>query len=314
MTNDTLDLLIKNLIKPATKVELTHAVKFQEKYFCFLNEVKKVNTLPDLKVCFIISSDGKSLQKVEVPTEIQKTVYYDLFLRHDTVFVKTYLDSKTYYFSTDKSKWIKTKEADDMIYEDERFYFTYLDFGEWGSTTWCKDKQTKIEYEVASSGTIINKIDNAYYITAALKVIKIENPLKLKQCDKNYYYEIVRQNHHSEGTNSLLGTEVLIEDTTYSYWEQKEPKLYITSSFLADNKLYHLCNDSTTTFIAELKNGSMVPIQIIGKKLSTFDWHYSNRNKLQKDNSQLLKFRTQNGFGLIEVKGKDIRIHNFHLK
>ncbi|OFY83538.1 MAG: hypothetical protein A3F72_13015 [Bacteroidetes bacterium RIFCSPLOWO2_12_FULL_35_15] len=314
VTTDTFDISLKELIKPATKVDLTHAIKFQNKYYCFFEERKKDNSRQDLKFCFIVSNYAKTIQKIKVPNEIQNTVYYDLFLRHDTIFVKTYMDGETYYFNIDKLAWVTIKDADDMIFEDERYYFTYLDFGEWGSTTWCKDKLTGNEYELASSGTIINKIDSVYYITAGLKILKIENPLKLKQCKNGYFYETVRQKKFSEGTNSLAGAEVLFDDTTYSEFEQKEPKLIVATSFVADNKLFHLCMDSTQTFIAKLENGHMTPIQIIGKNISTFDWTYSDRNKVQKDSSQLLKFKTKNLFGLIEIKGQEINIHYLHFK
>lgn len=314
VTTKTIDLELKELIKPATKVELTHAVKFQNEYYCFFEEVKKDNSRRDTKFCFIISNEGKILHNLKVPNEIQNTYYFDLFLKNDTVFLKEYMDSKTFYFNTNKTKWVKTKDVDDMIFEDEQFYFTYLDFGEWGSTTWCKDKFSSKEYLLASSGRIINKIDSIYYITAGLKILKVENPLKLKQSEKDYYYEIVRQKKFSEGTNSLLGAEVLFEDTTYSYFEQKEPKLIVATSFVADNKLFHLCMDSTKTFIAKLENGRMIPIQTIGKKLSTFNWHYSYRSEIQKDSFQILKFKTTDTFGLIELKGKSINIAYLNLK
>ena len=314
VTTDSFDISLKELIKPAIKVELSHAIKFQNKYYCFFEERKKDNSRRDLKFCFIISDFGKTIQKINVPDEIQNTVYYDLFSMNDTIFVKTYMDSKTYYFNSNSSEWIITKDAEDILFEDERFSFTYLDFGEWGSTTWCRDKLTGEEYELASSGAIINKIDSVYYITSGWRILKVENPLKMKKCAKDYFYENVRKNDHSEGTTSLLGAEVLFLDTTYSFWEQKKAKLFIATSFIADKKLYHLCINSSRTFIAKLENHKMIPVQIIGKRLSIFDWYYSERNKIQSDNDQLLKFYTKIHFGLIELNGKEISVHYLNLR
>jgi hypothetical protein len=316
VTTENIDLEVKELIKPATKVELTHAVKYKDIFYCFFNEVKKDNSRRDIKFFFIFSKKGENLRKIGVPNEIQNTVYFDLFLRNDSIFAKTYMDSKTFYFDRDKQKWRKTSEVDDMIYEDDRFYFTYLDFGEWGSTTWVKDKQTGKEYELASSGEIINKVDSTYYITSALRIIKIDNPTNLKLTDKDNQYETIRKKDHADGTRSLQGAEIVFNDTTFSEWDwiDKEPKLRIVTSFVRENKLYHFCVDSTKTFVAELENGKMKPIQNIESKLSFFDWYYSYRSKIQKDGSQLLKYNRNNKFGIIEINGQEINIYRITIK
>lgn len=316
VTTKNIDLEVKELIKPATKVELTHSVKHKDIFYCFFNEVNKDNSRQDIKFFFIFTEKGDNLRKIEVPTEIQNTVYYDLFLRNDTIFTKTYIDSETFYFDRDKQKWRNTSEVDDMIYEDDRFHITYLDFGEWGSTTWVKDRQTNNEYELASSGEIVNRVDSIYYITSGLRILKIDNPTELKKSNSDYLYEVIRKQDHSEGTNSLQGAEIVFKDITFSEWDwiDKEPKLRIATSFVRENKLYHICVDSTKTFIAELENGQMKPIQKIESKLSFFDWYYSYRSKTQKDGSQLLKFKSNNKFGIMEINQQDINIYRIAIK
>lgn len=316
VTIKNIDLEVKKLIKPATEVELTHAVKHKDIFYCFFNEVKKDNSRGDIKFFFIFSEKGKNLRKIEVPKEVQNTVYFDLLLRTDTIFAKTYMDSKTFYFDIARQKWKKTSEVDDMIYEDNRFYFTYLDFGEWGSTTWIKNKQTELEYELASSGEIVNRVDSIYYITSDLRILKIDNPTELKKSNSDYLYEVIRKKDHSEGTNSLQGAEIVFKDTTFSKWDwiDKEPKLRIVTSFVRENKLYHICVDSTKTFIAELENGQMKTLQKIESKLSFFDWYYSYRSKIQKDGSQLLKFKSNDKFGIMEINRQDINIYRIAIK
>jgi hypothetical protein len=316
VTTKNIDLEVKELIKPATKVELTHAVKRKDIFYCFFKEVKNDNSRRDIKFFFIFSEKGDNLRKIEVPTEIQNTVYYDLFLRNDTIFAKTYMNSKTFYFDIDRQKWKKTSAVDDMIYEDDRFYFTYLDFGEWGSTSWIKDKQTKKEYELASSGEIVNRVDSIYYITSGLRILKIDDPTELKKSNSDYLYEDIRKKDHSEGTNSLQGAEIVFKDTTFSEWDwiDKEPKLSIATSFVRENKLYHICVDSTKTFIAELENGQLKPFQNIESKLFFFDWYYSHRSNIQKDGSKLLKFKTNNKFGIMEINRQDINIYRIAIK
>lgn len=316
VTIKNIDLEVKELIKPATKVELTHAVKHKDIFYCFFNEVKKDNSRGSIKFFFTYSENGNNLRKIEVPKEVQNSVYFDLLLRNDTIFAKTYMDSKTFYFNRARQKWVKTSEVDDMIYEDNRFYFTYLHFGEWGSTTWIKNKQTELEYELSSHGKIVNRVDSIYYITSALRILKIDNPIELKKSNSDYLYEFIRKKDHSEGTNSLQGAEIVFEDTTFLEWDwiNKEPKLLIATSFVRENKLYHICIDNTKTFIAELENGQMKPIQKIESNLSFFDWYYSYRSKTQKDGSQLLKFKSNNKFGIMEINQKDINIYRVAIK
>lgn len=316
VTTKNIDLEVKELIKPATKVELTHAVKHKDIFYCFFNEVKKDNSRQNIKFFFTFSEKGENLRKIEVPKEIQNTVYFDLFLRNETIFAKTYMNSKIFYFDRNRQKWEKTSEVDDMIYEDDKFYFTYFDFGEWGSTTWIKDKQTEKEYELASSGEIVNRVDSIYYITSDLQILKIEKPTELKKFNSDYLYEDIRKKDHAKGSNSLQGSEIVFKDTTFSEWDwiDKEPKLRIATSFVRENILYHICVDSTKTFIAEVENGQMKPIQKIESKLSFFDWYYSYRNKIQKDGSQLLKFKTNNKFGIMEITRQDINIYRILIK
>ena len=114
-TSININLDIKELIKPATKVELTHAVKYKDEFYCFFKEVKNDNSRRDIKFCFVFSETGNGLKKIEVPDDVQNTVYYDLFVKNDKVFLKTYMDSKTFYFDSKRPKWINTKNGEDWF-------------------------------------------------------------------------------------------------------------------------------------------------------------------------------------------------------
>lgn len=312
---DTISFNLKPYINPDVKISLTHAIKYGEKYYCYFNEDWASVYHSDVKRFFIISKDGNIEKNIALPNPIQNCVYFDLFVFHDTIYTKPYMEDKTYYLNLNKFKWIETNDVDDVIYEDERFYVTYLDFGEWGATTWFKDKISGKEYELASSGTIINRIDSNYYIAGGIKVLLIENPLKMKQCDTDYYYQKIKKKGFAMGTNSLLGTRAIYYDSSYSYWEFKEPKIYIATSFKVDDKLYYLCVDSINTYIEKIENKTLIPIQAIGKKYSIFNWSYSDRCKIQKDNSQLLLFDTKNRnlYGFIEIDGYEINIRYLKL-
>ncbi len=308
---DTLHIDLKPYVNP-DKVSLTHAVKFRETYYCYFTDKKESYS----KYFFVISNKGVVEKEIKLPRDLTDCYYLDLFVLHDTIFSKPYMNDKSYYLNLQNLTWIETPEPDDVIYEDERFYVTCLDFGEWGSTTWFKDKSSAKEYELSSSAENIIRIDSSYYVSAGIRVLKIENPLNLKQCDENYYYQIIKKKDYSEGTNFLLGTEAIYNDSTFSQWDFKEPKLYIITSFKVDNKLFLLCNDSLKTFIAKLEKKKIIPIQSFRKKYSTFDWSYSYRCKIQNNSFQLLKFdaKNNNTYGFIEIEKNKISIRYLKLK
>lgn len=314
-TSINIELDIKEQMKPATKVELTHAVKCKVEFYCFFKEVKKDNSRRDIKFCFVFSDAGNDLKKIEVPNDIQNTFYYDLFVKNDRVFVKTYMDSKTFYFNSEKSKWVKTKNADDLIFEDEKFYVYSLDFGEWGGKTWFKYKKTELEYVIETTTPLVNKIDSTYYLTSSSKVLKIENPLALNKCDNEVTYENIEKDaKYTSWYGKPIGFEIVYKDTTTRDYFDFSYSPHIVSSFVWQNELLHIYETETVTYIAKADNNSIRTIQKIGNKLSFYDWHYSYRSKIQTDGRQLLKFKTNNKFGLMEINGLDINTYNLILK
>ena len=315
VTTKDISLDIKELIKPATKVELTHAVKYKSEFYCFFEEVKKDNSRRDMKFCFVFSNTGDDLKKIDVPNDIQNTVYYDLFVKNDKVFAKTYMDSETFYFDSEKSKWVKTNNADDLIFEDEKFYVYSLDFGEWGGKTWFKDKKTKLEYAIEATTPLVNKIDTTYYLTSSFKVLKIETPMTLNKCDNDVTYENIEKDaKYASWYGKPIGFNIVYQDTSARDYFDFSYRPHIVSSFVWQNELLHIYETDRATYIAKADNNSIKPIQKIGNKLSFYDWHYSYRSKIQKDGRQLLKFKTNNKFGLMEINGQDINTYNLILK
>jgi len=312
VSTDTLSISLKPYVSQDVHVSLTHAIKFGEKYYCYFTDKNDSYN----KYFFVISTNGLVENRIQLPKDLKECYYLDLFVLNDTIFSKPYMDKKSFFLDLQTLTWKEAEAPDDVIYNDERFYVTFVDFGEWGATTWFRDKSSGKEYELASSGRIINRIDSTYYISEGTRVLKIVDPVKMKQCDQGYYYERVKKKDFAEGSRSDVGSEAIYNDTTYSEWSFKAPKLFIATSFKVDNNLFYLCTDSTKTFIGRIENKKMIPIQAIGPKYSTFDWYYSYRCKIQKDNTQLLKFetKTHNTYGFIEINGNKIDIRYLKLK
>lgn len=317
ITAANIDLEIKGVIKPADNVLLTHAVKYKDKFYCFFREFREDNANRNQKFCFVFSKTGNNLKRIEVPDEIQNTAYYDLFVKNEKLFVKTYLNEKTFYYNSKRLKWIRTKNSDDLIFEDENFFVYSLDFGEWGGKTWFRDKKTKAEYLIESTTPLVNKIGSIYYLTKSFEVLKIENPFDLNKCDDDVTYKNIKKDaKFAYWYGKPIGFEVVYRDTTtnYSYLFDHSYEPYIVSSFAWKNDLFHIYETDTATYIAKTVDNLIKPIQKIGEKMSFYNWYNSYRSKIQEDGKQVLKFRVDNDFGLMEINGQEIKIYYLLLK
>jgi hypothetical protein len=221
------------------------------------------------------------------------------------------MNHDSFYFDVETLEWKKIKELDDRVYEDDNFIIACLDFGEWGASTWFIDKKTKKEYVLGIYGTTVNVLNGKYYFSDAVEIRVIENPLNLKQCDESYYYETAKKKDtFYEGSDSFIGSNVIYQYNTSDYWEWENPEKLILTSFVANNELYHLCADSNTTYIAQIKNNEIIPLQDIGRKYSITNWYDSYRGKNLDNNNRFLKFKDDaNTFGFIEINNNNIDIH-----
>lgn len=298
VTVDTVNININGRIGPS--------VMFNNKYLCFY-ETENPYSSQSFMHFYILSSNGTIENKIEVPDEMN-TTYYDLHIRHDSIITKTYMNQGTFWLDPVNLKWIKIKDVDDLIFEDENLYATSLDFGEWGYTTWFKDKKTGIEYEAAFYRPRINKISDVYYVSTGRGAFEINDLSKMKKCSPDYYYSLVEKKDEVDGSESTMGANALFIDST----NDGESNLYIATSFVSNNQLYLLCSENNDLFISSIKNGKIVPIQMIAHNLMVYDYYYSYRCQMLKDNRQVLKFKDKNNdnlYGFIEIKGDKIKIH-----
>ncbi len=298
VTVDTVNININGRIGPS--------VMYNNKYFCFYNTANPYSS-QSFKHFYILSSNGTIESKIEVPDEMNAT-YYDIHIRHDSIITKTYMDQGTFWLDPVNLKWIKIKEVNDLIFEDENLYVTFLDFGEWGYTSWFKDKKTGVEYESALYSPTINKINDIYYVSTGRGVFEISDLSKMKKCSPYYYYSVVEKKDHVEGSESTMGTKALFLDTA----NEGKSNLYIATSFVSNNRLYLLCSENNEIFISSVENGKIVPLQMIGRNLVIYDYYYSYRCQMLKDNRQVLKFKDKyndNLYGFLEIIGDKIKIH-----
>ena len=288
------------------KGDMTHAFKYHDKFYVlFEQRVLKYGGRGKRWLC--IFSNGNIEKTVDCPKEM-RSVYLDFYVKNDSIILKPYMNKQCYYLNAQNYVWEKLEKTDDLIFEDEKFYIYSLDFGEWGGKTWFKDKKTGIEYLIESTTPLINKIDTTYYLTNSFEVIKIENPLQLNKCDDDVTYENIETNrkyHFKYG--QPIGFDIIYENVDTLYFDNRTfiypREINIESSFVWQNKLFHIYNADTVIYIAKIENDTIKPIQKIGEGLNFYNWHYSYRCKNLNGNNELLKFQTKDDklFGVMDI-------------
>lgn len=260
---------------------------------------------------YIVDSLGKVEKKVIAPEQMEH--YYDLYIKNDSLFITDHEKSYTYYFDEKVGQWVDVKKSDHKVYEDDQFYVTTMDFGEFGGNTWFIDKSTKKQYELTIFSPIINKLNNAYYITKPFGVFKIDNPKDLQESKVPYSYEkmVVGQKIIYTNDDNLTKVKNIFRDTSYNLLTSD---FYIITSFIMKNQLYHLYLEGEETKIGVIKNRAMHPIHNFKTNISPVIERRSFRGRITKNGSQRLSFTTkaENLMGILEL-GQD-KIHITYLK
>lgn len=306
---DTINLDLKEICRPASRVSLTHTIKYNNKFYCFLKERGLYSFKVQSKYLLELSDKGKILNIIETPDEIQKANYFDFFVRNDSLLSKNYINNNSFLLDKEKMKWERIKEVDDQVYEDENYKVFYLDFGEFGESTWFIDKKTQKQYVIGTNGRNINYFNNRYILTSRGKITEILNPKKLLECKVEEQYEMLKAQKNLQNiSHSLIGSKDIYTDSTYNFSFEK-PIQEIHTSFVVDQELYHLYSDSISTFIGQIKNKNLVQTQDLNKKYHLFNSSHSYRgNNLENDYRFLMFMESQNTFGFIQIKNHKIDI------
>ena len=302
--------VIQDTITCDIRGKMTHALKFHDKYYVLFEEIAKNNYGGYEKRWLYIFSQGEVEKKVDLPKKLEVS-YLDFFVHNDSIILKPYMDERIYTFDTQNYSWKEIKKADDLIFEDEKYCVYSLDFGEWGGKTWFKDKHTGIEYELEATTPLVNKIDTTYYLTNSFKILKIKSPLLLNKCQSEITYENIEKNgKYTYWYGKPIGYQEIYRDTTFNYFDTSY-KPSIVSSFVLKNKLLHLYETDTATYIAEIENNSVKPIHKIAENLRFYNWSHSYRCRNQNGNNELLKFETKNKelTGIVDIVDSNIYIH-----
>lgn len=278
-------------------------LKNDDKFYMFAEQDLHPYTTQEAKFLKIFKS-----KKIEFETQISdnmNTVYIDFFKKNDSILYKKYLDNDTYYLDK-KFSWIKTAyKSDDLIYQDKYFYVTSLNFGEFGQRTWFKDKKTKREYDFDLFVSIINKIKNDYYITKSKNIYLLSNPKTLRKTPQSDYYNNYKNsNKYSNSYKDSNALKILFSTDKKDF--------YIATSFVFNNRLYHICRESESTYIGEIIDKKITIVQELPKDIIPFSKYFNYRNKIQ-NNKQIVQFLTKenNLTGIIEINNNKVTLFYF---
>ncbi len=84
---DTLFLDVKDIARPASRIKLTHVVKFDNNYYCFFEEQGLYGFRLKNKHFLVVSDTGEILKNIVVPKEIQhKKITYKPFFTSNLEF------------------------------------------------------------------------------------------------------------------------------------------------------------------------------------------------------------------------------------
>tara|TARA_B100000949_G_scaffold235053_1_gene256263 strand:- start:1326 stop:2864 length:1539 start_codon:yes stop_codon:yes gene_type:complete len=287
-------------------------LKYGDNFYCFFQTDNDKFSSASNHHFYILNRNGGINAKVEVPNEIQKT-YYDLYVKNDTIFTTEYYDHNTFYLDRTNETWVKTEKGIDLYFEDKYYSVYSLDFGEWGGVTWFKDKQTNNQFEIGATTPIVNKLKESYYLTTGNSVLKIDNPEMLDKSNEPYDYQkaVLEERFHRNGNHSTNGAEIIFEYENNDYFN---PTFSLATSFISNDKLYHLYKDSISTKIGIIENKELVPVYEFKSVIKPFHWYYDSRNPIQNNNFQSIQFRTDKDFvyGIIDIYKNDVELTYFN--
>lgn len=297
------------------KGELTHALKYQNKFYCLFEQkmIGKFGGYPK-RWFYVFSNDGKFENIIDFPEKLH-CVYLDFFVKNDSIILNPYMEDESYYLNIKKNKWVKIKKTDDLIFEDENYAVISRDFGEWGGKTWFKDKKTGIEYVTEVTTPLVNKIDTIYFLTNGFEIRRIDNPHKLTKCENYATYENIEEDGtYTYWYSRSIGFEYLFNDTTYDYdYFNFSYHPHIVTSFVYNDSLFQIYETDSVTYLATIDSNKVKSILPIANNLRFFNWHESYRCKNLNGNNELLKFRTKGEklTGLLEIIENKIYVHYF---
>ena len=162
VVEDTVLINASDFISPISTFEMKWAAKYHGYYFCIFQERQIYGYGRDKHRLLVISEGEKNVVEVELPDDFINNSYGDIFIRHNTLYLRPYSyhnQQSGYYFDMKVWKWKPVRVIPNIIYDDDQYSIAYIDIGEWGDYTWFIEKNVSNVYiQKNSMSSIISDI------------------------------------------------------------------------------------------------------------------------------------------------------------
>lgn len=162
LVEDTVLINASDFISPISTFYMKWAAKYHGYYFCIFQERQIYGYGRDKHRLLVISEGEKNVVEVELPDDFINNSYGDIFIRHNTLYLRPYSyhnEQSGYYFDMKVWKWKPVRLIPNIIYDDDQYSIAYIDIGEWGDYTWFIEKNVSNVYiQKNSMSSIISDI------------------------------------------------------------------------------------------------------------------------------------------------------------
>lgn len=119
LVEDTVLINASDFISPISTFEMKWAAKYHGYYFCIFQERQIYGYGRDKHRLLVISEGEKNVVEVELPDDFINNSYGDIFIRHNTLYLRPYSyhnEQSGYYFDMKVWKWKPVRVIPNIIY------------------------------------------------------------------------------------------------------------------------------------------------------------------------------------------------------
>lgn len=261
--------------------QLTEVAFFNDNFY-FLFETSRRNTTAWFKSIKVYNTAGDFVENVFLPKEAISMPYCDFRISNKRLYLKQEhsFSGKTFLLEKYVADFNQVPDEEICIYEDSSFCIYPNCHGEWGASTYFRNKQDNKVYEFSSSCNInITRTEDGYLITYQNEIFIIKDPAKLYESEMNFDISYIER--MNQGFDSFFKSDF---------------DLYTT--FEIGHKLMVIYGDSVKTHIGELRNGGLESVFTFKEPYRFSHWFTDNNSS-----SQILcmyTYKSISDFGILE--------------
>lgn len=269
---------------------------------------------------FVCLSEGFEINRPLTDSINQRQFDY-FYLGNDTLIAGNYSEDTTAknLFLDNNLKWkrlTRNQYGGGVIYEDDLYTVESCCVGEFGGAAFFKDKRTKRVFSCpATCATAVNKFNNSYYLTNSLnhlsgfsEFLKIDDPSKLYELTAdslknhcNWWMSLIPEEDHSD-RKKYTKSKARFETGTQKIFDTIG--VISLTSFIYNDKLYHVNYDMQKAFISTLQENTLITLDTITNKSL---WSYNGYNRKYGE-MQLFSFSNDETSGFLVARNNTVSL------